>query len=231
MNSPDDFHLASIEGLRSPDPKVRLSSLLAIRKEKLLGKAIDRVASLLDDPDSRVACQACQLFALHRPKEETRSALPRILEAFRDGGADVRRAASRTLVNLPYRPAVPALMEAVSDRDIEVRRNAVTALMNLGKYAEDALKTIEGVLDDDDPVIRTMASYYIQNLGCLAVPLLPALESAMQTRPESRARYRLVRLAILCPGLFRLIEPFWYLGKLIEDALGLARRPRHSSGS
>jgi HEAT repeat protein len=67
-------------------------------------------------------------------REQTRKAIPALMEALKDTDPSVRQEAAFALGNIPrdMRVAVPALIDALRDKDDSVRKNAIQSLGSIG---------------------------------------------------------------------------------------------------
>lgn len=85
-------------------------------------------------------------------REQTRKAIPALVEALKDTDKTVRWAAAAALGNIPgdMRVAVPALIEALQDQDEMVRERAASSLGRIGQNPELAVPALLGALKDED---------------------------------------------------------------------------------
>ncbi|WP_165250655.1 HEAT repeat domain-containing protein [Paludisphaera soli] len=139
-------------------------STLAVAGLAVLGLAVREVdsrwgpswrarglAAEMRNPDPRVGLPAAR--ALSKAGDP---AIPRLVEALRDGDPAVRRRASWALglvIPLPA-AAIPALGAAIRDDDAEVRRRAADALARFGPEAASQAAALRAALGDPDPDVR-----------------------------------------------------------------------------
>ena len=76
-----------------------------------------------------------------------------LIAAFGDAEADVRNAASDSLVAIG-RPAMPLLIQALEDPKVQIRRHVVVTLGKLNTLAVDAVPALQQRLQDADPQVR-----------------------------------------------------------------------------
>jgi HEAT repeat protein len=80
-----------------------------------------------------------------------------LIAAFGDAEADVRNAASESLVAIG-RPAMPLLIQALEDPKVQIRRHVVVTLGKLNTLAVDAVPALQQRLQDADPQVRALAT-------------------------------------------------------------------------
>jgi HEAT repeat protein len=85
-----------------------------------------------------------------------------LIEALKEGGPRVRRAAANALVEIPDRRALEPLVAALADPDAAVRANAALALGEFEHSRPETLGTIveplAAAFDDESPPVRAMAA-------------------------------------------------------------------------
>ncbi|MGB6688443.1 MAG: HEAT repeat domain-containing protein [Terracidiphilus sp.] len=77
-------------------------------------------------------------------REQTRKAIPALIEALKDTDPTVRSYAALALGNIPrdMRAAVPALIDALQDKDRSVRENAIQSLGSIAQIPEMAVPAL-----------------------------------------------------------------------------------------
>lgn len=137
-----------IEGLRSPDAKVRV-------------KTADRVSQMDDVPDALMPI----LFDLVLTKQNGFSREAQVgLVAVHYGNIALAKMGKR---------AVPRLRELM--KDAETRWNAVGILKRIGPEAGDAVPELISALGDSNKNVRSLAVRTLEQLGPRAVPAVDAL--------------------------------------------------------
>ena len=108
-------------------------------------------------------------------REQTRRAVPALMEALKDTDASVRAEAAFALGNIPgdMRLAVPALIEALQDSEQPVREEATQSLGRIAQSPELAVPALVGELKRNDT--RRYAMDALIKFGPAAKPGAPAL--------------------------------------------------------
>jgi HEAT repeat protein len=133
-----------LEGMRSPDAKVRARAATTLPKvEPKEQAALAPLIRLLKDPDQAVRASAAGALGGIEPR---RSAVPALVGALDDEAPAVRNASAGALgvMGRDAEAAVPRLIAALKDSDGRVSSNAATALARVGPAAKAALP---GLLD------------------------------------------------------------------------------------
>jgi bilin biosynthesis protein len=86
-----------------------------------------------------------------------------LINALTDPEALIRVEAAAAIGQINYPPAVPHLILALQDTDLDVRKAAVSSLGKLGDPT--ALPTLQALLDDELPVIQTLAKLAIDQIN------------------------------------------------------------------
>ncbi len=85
-----------------------------------------------------------------------------LIEALKEGGPRVRRAAANALIEMPDHRALEPLVAALADSDAAVRANAALALGEFEHSKPETLGTIveplAAAFDDESPPVRAMAA-------------------------------------------------------------------------
>jgi HEAT repeat protein len=112
----------------------------------------------------------------NNPSEQTRKAIPALIEAMRDTAQIVRMDAAATLGNIPgdMKTAVPALIEALRDKDELVRKYAASSLGSIGQNPELAVPALLAALQEDKGPRREAMDALIK-FGPAARTAVPAL--------------------------------------------------------
>ncbi|WP_175517679.1 HEAT repeat domain-containing protein [Planctomicrobium piriforme] len=102
-------------------------------------------------------------------------------------GTDVERELAATtlaLVGPSAGDAATALVAALQDSSPFVRANAAAALVQLPDYSRQAIPTLIGLLDADDPQLRQLAAVNLSAVGADASPYVDNLKRTLaQTNP------------------------------------------------
>jgi HEAT repeat protein len=117
-------------------------------------------------------------------REQTRKAIPALMEALKDTDGSVRSAAALALGNIPgdMRVAVPALIETLQDKDISVRQHAMDSLGSLAQSPELAVPALVGELRVDN---GTSAMDALIKFGPTARTAIPALIVLLKEKDSS----------------------------------------------
>ena len=108
-------------------------------------------------------------------REQTRKAVPALMEALKDTDPSVRMAAAFALGNIPgdMRIAVPALIQTLQDIEPQVREEAARSLGRIGQSPELAVPALAGELKRNGT--RRFAMDALIKFGPAAQPAVPAL--------------------------------------------------------
>ena len=89
-------------------------------------------------------------------RQQTRRAIPALLEALKDTASTVRSSATYALGNVPgdMQAAVPALIEALHDKDSSVRAAAASSLGWIGRNSELAVPALITALREEDSQVH-----------------------------------------------------------------------------
>jgi bilin biosynthesis protein len=85
-----------------------------------------------------------------------------LINALTDPEVLIRTEAASAIGQINYPPAVPHLILALQDADMEVRKAAVSSLGKMGD--RNALPVLQSLLNDELPVIRTLAKLAIDQI-------------------------------------------------------------------
>src|ERR1019366_5729632 len=104
----------------------------------------------LKDKNATVRARAADSLG-NNATEQTRKAIPALVEALKDTDESVRGAAAFALGNIPgdRQVAVPALVKALQDENGSVRNYAAKSLGMIGQSPELAVPALVGALKDD----------------------------------------------------------------------------------
>ena len=108
-------------------------------------------------------------------REQTRRAIPALVEALKDSDASVRQEAAFALGNIPgdMRLAVPALIQALQDSEQPVREEATQSLGRIAQNPELAVPALVGELKRNDT--RRFAMDALIKFGSAARQAVPPL--------------------------------------------------------
>jgi HEAT repeat protein len=100
----------------------------------------------------------------------------------RDPNVEVRRAATRSLVEQPMndRRVIEELTKNVSDKDSELRYDSAEALGKLGPAAISSLPLLKLRLQDSEKNVRLRAAFSIQRIDPADRSFVPVLTAAMR---------------------------------------------------
>ncbi len=121
-----------------------------------------------------------------RPNDPGQLGRRDLIEALRDPGAAVRRAAAQALGRGHDRTATNALFATLADPREAVRWAAAQTLDRIGATPDDVPR-LEALLRSDDPYVRSFAAFTLGRLGDAAAPAIPALIDAYR-REEKEGR-------------------------------------------
>jgi HEAT repeat protein len=117
--------------------------------------------------------------------------IPFLIKALRNDNASVREAAARGLYGFAPKAqtAIPALTDAIQDSDAFVRQWVATALENMARHFGPTLKVaapgLTALLTDEDFMVREWAAHALGSIGDAAVPVIAALEKALEDENTS----------------------------------------------
>jgi HEAT repeat protein len=165
-----DFSSAiGLAALRSADALVRSEAANRLGRSQSPEALAPLLATLKDDPDTRVRAAAAQALG-HLGDPATTSNL---LAALSDAEPEVRRMAAYSLGRLRAASAVPALISATADLDRGVRTSASLALAQIGEPAVAPLLELHAAGESD----RAQLALSLMERAELLDPLLAALAS------------------------------------------------------
>jgi len=196
----------ALENLRSPDAAVRSDAALSLGKleaedapQELVGRAIEALSRILDDPDEYVRKSA--VHALGRLRHRDARALEGIRFALGDRSEQVVQEAIAQILQSPDPGAVDGLIRVLGRRERTLQTAAVEALKKIGPPAVRPL--LETVRD------RT-ARRRVQNLALRIILEMRgrAIEPLLTALTEENFHVRESAVALLCRlGDERVIEP------------------------
>ncbi|MDR7417211.1 MAG: HEAT repeat domain-containing protein [Armatimonadota bacterium] len=196
----------ALENLRSPDAAVRSDAALTLGKleapeapAELVGRAIEALSRILDDPDEYVRKSA--VHALGRLRHRDPRALEGIRFALGDRSEQVVQEALNQILQAPDPGAVAGLVRVLGRRERNLQTAAVDALKRVGPAAVRPL--LETLRDRGSRRrVQNLALRIIMDLRGRAVePLLAALQ-------DENVHIRESAIALLCRlGDERVVEP------------------------
>jgi HEAT repeat protein len=187
-----------VAALRDASPEVRREAAATLGALGHVGLSISQAArSALTmaadvDDDESVRTRALDELLVLGPV--THTPLPALVEALRDGLAEVRRGAAEQLGELGprARDAVGALIQAQYDSDPGVLVQVARSLWRVDRRDRIAVPILIRVLSDADEVIRWQAADALAEIGPAAADAVPALRTAL----DGQYRSSLIRQAV-----------------------------------
>jgi len=168
-----------LKALKDPEPSVRRSAVMRLRRLKISELIPDLVAVLVDE-DATVANEAAM--ALGGFFKAAQPALPGLVKALGRNG--VTASAAGAIGNIgPTKKILPALLAALKDKS--ARTNIVAAIYQLGPDAVDAVPTLIELLGEKKADVRYNAAMTLGNVGPAAKAAVPALEAALKDKDRS----------------------------------------------
>ncbi|RMG12828.1 MAG: HEAT repeat domain-containing protein [Planctomycetota bacterium] len=169
------------------------------------GEAVDAFASLLEEADESLACEAVDALAVHGA-----AAVPCLLAAV----ADEREAVySRGLGALRGmgKAAVPPLARALGSASARARASAARALGSIAKHVgqRPVARVLDRLLDalvDGDPLVRSSAAQALGNLGEHEQRVLPPLVKALGDEDASVSMQVVLAILALAQDKAALVE-------------------------
>ncbi len=164
------------EGLRDPDPDVRVSAARGIGQVgPTAAEALPALVRALRDGEPRVRFDAA--VALGRVGAVARDAVPALTRALTDPAGEVRVGAALGLAGMgaAARDAVPALLQALRDGNVVLRMSACSALGSVGPDARAAVPALRAALRDHNTSVRTSAASALGAIGPAAREAVPEL--------------------------------------------------------
>jgi HEAT repeat protein len=165
-----------IGALRDNDPEVREQAAICLaRMEDSGADAIPELTAALDDEIPTIRWRAA--FALFKSRRPITAAIPKLVAGLKDPDNMVRFYSSMCLSRSGQEcsQAIPELVDAVKDKQNAVRlfqsgtnarQLAVVAIGCVGPRAEPAVGFLISLLDDEDPVVRTVAVQALGKIRC-----------------------------------------------------------------
>jgi HEAT repeat protein len=142
-------------GLKATDPAIRTRSLELLGG---LGEAARPAATAIEQLQENDSETEVRLAATRALQQVERSGgIPPLLKALKDPDPLVRGRAAIALGKLG-KAAVPGLREVLKIGDRDVRASVIGALGRIGADARDAVPELSALAQDDDPLLRTLAS-------------------------------------------------------------------------
>lgn len=233
-----------LTGLSAPDPRERLSALLALKEADDVPDAAVRAAaqSLWAEAPilRRAALDVLGHLAEHRGVDLPPSVAERARALVEDPSPEVRAEAAASLALIPARgpqdldARARVLSGRLDDPSAEVRQEAAAALGDLrqmgGQVSDEARARLADTLTDRDPRVRFEAAFALASLGDRRAR--PTLEVSL-TEPQRRldAIEGLARLGdpAALPRLERLTNRL--LIPWVDRLAGLAARARLGDAS
>jgi HEAT repeat protein len=170
---------ALTEALHDRDPHVRA---VAVHALGIVGPgAVVSVPSIIElvssDSDRLGAIKTLAVFG-----DESRAAVPALVEALHDRRAEVRWNAAKTLgkIGPDARAAVTALSTALKDEDSKVREHAAEALGDIGPDAKASVPDLIRALKDPEADVRRDAVRSLGKFGPAAKSAAPAIEELLK---------------------------------------------------
>ncbi len=165
-------------------------------------------------------------------------AVPRLLEALKEGSSDnLRRNSAKLLADsVPMgdtKAAVPPLMKALHDGDAMVRAYSARALGKLGSTANAAVSSLIKALKDKSPIMRQEAAWALGKIGGQAVipHLIQFIEREPLAESEVTVNPRKAAIQTLChigepavPHLIKMLQDIYKIDNAVIalDLMGRA---------
>ncbi len=146
------------------------------RAEELIPLVIDAL-SRPEPPIRRAAARSIGLFHW-----KARAALPVLFERLSRSEGEARRAFAAAIRCIDYRgeTPLPIILDLGKDADPEIRRSAVEIIQVGNRRSPEAIAVLAEALGDPEFGVRLAPLSYLRKLGREAVPVLPALEKALE---------------------------------------------------
>ena len=187
-----------VAALRDAAPAVRLEAAAALGLLGHVGLSISQAArsalTMVADVDDNDSVRTRALDELLVLGPVTRTPLPALVEALRDGLPEVRRGAAEAIGELGprARDAVGALIQAQYDSDAGVLVQVARSLWRVDRRDRIAVPILTRVLSHADEVLRWQAAEALAEIGPAAADAVPALRTAL----EGQYRSSLIRQAV-----------------------------------
>jgi hypothetical protein len=192
---------------------------------RLLARRLPRFQELLRSPDPIKRAKAAR--AMRRMFQNANPAAPDLIDALKDGSAEVRLQAalaiyfSWTIWSIPPNdldlPA--ALRPLLRDPDSRVRIVAAGTLVDLGVTTPlEVLPALsEGLLHPDDQIAESIAAGSLGQLGQDAAPAMPALRAALFDRQPPNTSALFILAKIREPGVPVLAEALTHPDAFVRE--------------
>jgi HEAT repeat protein len=167
-----------------------LASTLAIPRGAIAQEPTDFVSQNLRGLQSKNASVRVQaaLNLGNNASEQTRQAIPALVEALKDIDDSVRRFAAFALGKIPgdRQVAVPALIEALQDKNELVRESAAMSLGSIGQNPELTVPALVRALKYDDFSVGRSAMGSLIGFGPAARTALPDLTALLKEKTRQK---------------------------------------------
>jgi HEAT repeat protein len=194
---------AMVEGLKSPEPRVRLASARGLAA---LEAGPDIVMPILEQhlegADETVVMHALGALAKLGPV-----AVPRLLNALKHEKARPGVVYVLGEIGPDAKPAVAALVKLLDDPSEEVRHEVLIALGKIGAGAKEAVPALIKVLQGSEGPACYGAAYALGRIGPDAEAAKPALLKTLECKDESAVLLAAWAIALQCDDCAAKVVP------------------------